>query len=260
MREISIVEKAGAVSGTHAGLKREDNEDRSLIQPLDHETLLLAVADGMGGHAGGAEAARIIIDTLRSLPVEKVQSATPEKALAGTLLESNTRILRTRETDPQKSSMGSTATVALVCNNRVHWAHVGDSRLYLARKGNLRQLTTDHTFVQELLDHGDITPEQAALHPFRSMLDQCVGCDECTPEIGNLPLERDDGLLLCSDGLNRELDDESMNDILAKCNSQRHGVAMLVDAAVTHGGRDNITVVLWHTGGLGKDVRMNQPP
>lgn len=245
MREISIVEKAGATSGTHAGLKREGNEDRSLIQPLDREILLLAVADGMGGHAGGADAARTVIDTLRSFPVEKMRSAAPEQVLSETLLEANTRILRAREADPQKSSMGSTATVALVRNNHVHWAHVGDSRLYLARKGNLRQLTTDHTFVQELLDHGDITPEQAAMHPFRSMLDQCMGCEECAPEVGNLPLERDDGLLLCSDGLNRELDDESISGILANGDTQCHTVQMLVEAAVMHGGRDNITVVLW---------------
>lgn len=248
MSEATILEKSGAVSGTHAGLKREDNEDRSLIQPIDREILLLAVADGMGGHAGGADAAEIVIDTLRSFPVWDARSAAPEKALAEALLEANTRILRAREAALDKSSMGSTATVVLIRNKRLHWAHVGDSRLYLARQGTLRQLTRDHTFLQELIEHGDITPEQAATHPLRSLLDQCMGCEECVPEVGTLTLETGDTVLLCSDGLSRELDDESISGILAKSHTLRHAVQILVEAAVTHGGRDNISVVLWNTG------------
>ncbi len=110
--------------------------------------------------------------------------------------------------------MGTTATIAVSYKNKVFWTHVGDSRMYLFHDKKIKQITTDHTFIQDLIDDSTLTLDQAKKHPLRNMLDQCVGCDEMDPDSGMLKIKKNDRLLLCSDGLTKHLSDLQIESIL----------------------------------------------
>jgi protein phosphatase len=227
---------------THIGLKRRKNEDRYLISSLGEDAVLLAVADGMGGNPGGDKAAQLVVDTLAAFRLSAA-AAPAQEALAQTLLSANSALLALAEKTPDMAGMGTTATAALLYESRVHWAHVGDSRLYRLRQGQLTQITTDHTFLRELVEHGDMTAAEAATHPLRNMLDQCVGCEDCLPEHGVFRLEPDDRLLLCSDGLHRELSAQQITTLLSQGEHSAEIVRIMVQTALENGGRDNVTVV-----------------
>jgi len=139
--------------------------------------------------------------------------------------------------------MGSTATIAVLYKNKTFWIHVGDSRIYLLHNKKIKQITTDHTFIQDLIEDGTITLEQAKTHPLKDMLDQCVGCDEIQPDTGVFNLRKNDRLLLCSDGLSRHLSDLQIESILAT-NTVQKTCQQLIQATLKMGGTDNVTVIV----------------
>ena len=226
---------------THAGMRRKNNEDRYLARIQGDGSLLLAVADGMGGMPGGEQASANVIARYRDVSAKTL--ITPE-LLRDTLMDAHDDIVALGRACKGKEGMGTTLTAALVTQDAVYWVHVGDSRLYRIRGGKLERLTTDHRFLESMIQDGDITPEEARNHPLKSMLDQCVGCPEIEPDYGNAKLESNDGFLLCTDGLHDELSSQAMEEALQKPADAHGKVSALIEAALEAGGRDNVTVIV----------------
>ena len=240
MPETSKEQSVEAFAATDIGPKRKRNEDRSLVRRLHGSGLLAAVADGMGGAAGGDVAAQISMDVLGALDVSGARVAV---RLAEALQEAGRAIMKQAAKTPSLEGMGTTATAVVVRGPKAYWAHVGDSRLYHLRGGVLRQVSVDHSFLQTFLDDGSMTPEEVAKHPFRHVLDQCVGCSECVPDSGVLELLSGDVLLLSTDGLHKVIDDKAIIDCLRPESPLKACVVKLIAAALAGGGTDNVTVV-----------------
>jgi protein phosphatase len=158
------------------------------------------------------------------------------------------RIEQQTTRDGRLEGMGTTATVAIADRKTTYWAHVGDSRMYLFRSGSLKQITTDHTFVRELIEEGSMTKQEAARHPLRNMLDQCVGCASMRPDSGKLDVQAGDRLLLCSDGLTRHVSDEAIDSVLTR-ETDGQAVEALLEQALDAGGKDNVTAVILDVSG-----------
>ncbi|MGY1631542.1 PP2C family protein-serine/threonine phosphatase [Geodermatophilus sp. SYSU D01186] len=219
--------------------QREDNQDRYLT-----EAPVFAVADGMGGHAGGAAAAQAVVDALRSLT--SGETTTVEKIrLALQRADGEIRAFR----GPAKEGAGTTvAGVALVDEGSgPQWAvfHVGDSRVYRWHDGDLELLTTDHSVVQELIDAGYISDEGAATHPQRHIITRALGVGPRNePDIALLPLVPEERFLACSDGLTGEVADERLTELLSTEAGPEALAGELVADAEAVGARDNVTVVV----------------
>jgi protein phosphatase len=225
---------------TNIGHKRSRNEDRYLVREMGADSILLAVADGMGGEAKGDVAAQTVIDALTELASTGDVS---ESILQEAVSTANDALLRMVAREPELEGMGTTATIVLVKGMMAHFIHVGDSRLYLFRDGTLTQKTSDHAFLQTFLDDGSMTPEEVGKHPFRNLLDQCVGCPECSPDSERFTVVPGDILLLTSDGLHKDLDDRQIVQHLATDTPLDRRLETLVESALALGGKDNITAV-----------------
>ncbi len=226
---------------THVGRVRSRNEDRYLVQQRPDGTLVLGVADGLGGHAGGEVAAQEVVTALSKLDCV---DCNVEDQLRKLVLEADRSICERADRMPELEGMGATLTGVVIHGGTAHWVQVGDSRLYLVRNGITRQITKDQTMLQFLLDEGEITELQARSHPSRHLLDQCVGQGNCIPESGCFDVAGGDLLMLSSDGLHGALDRHVLADLLRiDCRIERKA-RMVLDAALESGGRDNITAVL----------------
>lgn len=225
---------------SHVGWKRKHNEDRCLGLRQNDGSLLLVVADGMGGMPGGEEAASLAVDAYRKSAGGRTIT---ESLLKRPALDAQRDILRLGRSSGMEG-MGTTLTAALVRNDGLCWVHIGDSRLYRFSAGRLEQLTQDHRFLSSMIRDGDISLEEARRHPLRNLLDQCLGCPEPEFENGRSELLAGDSVLLCTDGLCDELDAEAMEMLLAKNGSAAGKASALLEAALAAGGRDNITIIL----------------
>lgn len=233
------------MSKTHVGMVRSNNEDALLIR----EPYLFAVADGMGGYAAGEIASRETLKAFEAgtyvLRHEQVEN--PEKVLLQAFQRANEHIYLMANKNDTYQGMGTTLTaVYLADDNTAYAAHIGDSRLYIYRNGSLSQITHDHSYVAALLDKGEITESEAFKHPQKNMLLQAVGVEKNIDiEIIHFALEHDDVLLLCSDGLSDMLQDKDIEHILdaedLECSADK-----LVEAALSSGGKDNISLILLH--------------
>jgi len=224
-----------AAAATDVGLVRQDNEDAYLVKPP-----LYAVADGMGGHLAGEVASALSMETLEAM----VHLRGPD-ALADGVREANAAIYERQILDRALAGMGTTMTSTIVRDDALHLAHVGDSRAYLLRDGQLRQLTHDHTWVDEMIRTGEMTAEEGRNHPRRSMLTRALGIDrQVTVDETQVPLRDGDRVLLCSDGLTALLSDDPIADILRAREDTKTTADALIRAASNAGGVDNTTVVL----------------
>lgn len=230
-----------AVAFTHIGNVRTRNEDRYLIQELDEDSWLLAVADGLGGETDGDVAAELAISALKEI---RNAGADGREQLILAVSKANRAIMRRVLENMDLVGMGTTVTAVLINKKEALWVHVGDSRLYLLRRSELTQITRDHTLVQFLLDEGEITPEEALSHHSKHVLDQCVGCRYCAPESGQVPLQHGDVLILMTDGLHDHMDPEVLKSFLVSGEPLRTRGENLMETALSTGGRDNITIVL----------------
>ncbi|MEW6380070.1 MAG: Stp1/IreP family PP2C-type Ser/Thr phosphatase [bacterium] len=226
------------------GLRRSNNEDAFIIIS---EADLLAVADGMGGAAAGEVASRIFIESASALSGgAKCQSEQEALVRVQDIFRSaNEKIINHARQNPQCRGMGCTAEVIVFTSQGYVLGHVGDSRTYLLRAGQLKRLTHDHSVVQEQIDQGLITPEDARKHPLKSVILRAVGVNEQLA----LDLIRDktvpgDLFLLCSDGLTDMIDDSFIKDILSRPLTLSQKGTQLIEAAKSAGGYDNVTVVL----------------
>lgn len=221
------------------GLLREGNEDSAYASGR-----LLAVADGMGGHAHGEVASSVAIAAMASLD-EAQQSGDLLNAIEAAVRDANRRLHEMVGRDPSLKGMGTTLTAMLWNGTQVALVHVGDSRAYLLRRGELYQITHDHTLVQQLVDDGRITPEEAATHPQRSILLRALdGSGEVDPDLTLREAQIGDRYLLCSDGLSGVVSAETLHATLTNIDDPEEVVRQLIDLANRGGGPDNITCVL----------------
>ncbi len=222
-------------TATHAGRVRRKNEDAYYAEPP-----LFAVADGMGGALAGELASRIAVQALGEL----VEDGSDEERLASTVRLANRRVAERATSDPRASGMGSTVTAALVGPRSVAFAHVGDSRAYLWRGGVLTRLSDDHSLVAEWVKAGALAPEEAALHPQRSVITRALGADwQVDVDTWTTPARSGDVILLCTDGLTGFVDEAAIASTLAEHADLDAAVNALVAAANAAGGEDNITAV-----------------
>ena len=231
--------------GSHVGMVRSNNQDSAFAG--DH---LFLVADGMGGHAGGDVASSITaraVATVDAPPLGSAEAAT--NTLRQAVLEANRKLRDTVKERPELAGMGTTFTGFITVGDRLALAHIGDSRLYRFRDGELTQITRDHTFVQRLVDSGKITEEEAKTHPRRSVLMRVLGDVDASPEVDTDVLETRPGdvWLLCSDGLCGYVEDSDIEKALRRRHSLQGAVDALIDKSLAHGAPDNVTVVLVET-------------
>jgi PPM family protein phosphatase len=232
-----VLRVADQYAGTDTGRQRRANEDSLLAR-----SPLFVVADGMGGAQAGEVASRIAVESFRH---GLDDASRPEAALATLALAANSRIHELSHSNAEHAGMGTTLTAVYVGDREVAIAHVGDSRAYCLREGELLRLTDDHSLVDELMRQGRLTPEEAVEHPQRSVITRALG-PEGTVEVDTRSFSARPGdvYLLCSDGLTTMLSEEKIADALRSHSRLRDAGEALIAAANEAGGRDNITVVL----------------
>jgi len=224
---------------------------------MDTELGLFVVADGLGGHAAGEVASRIVVDKVgqfiaetveqdRTWPMEyDVELPFDANRLKAALMLSDQAILDDIRANPERESMGSTVVACLVHGTRITLVHVGDSRAYLLDAEGIRQITRDHSWVAEQVANGILTPEEARKHPFRNVITQALGNGgELDVAVQELEARELDRLLLCSDGLSGMVSDDQIWKIVQEASSLEEAVDRLVEKARANGGEDNITVIL----------------
>lgn len=226
---------------THTGRVRSRNEDRYLVLPRPDGTLVLGLADGLGGHAGGEVAAQEVVAALSRF---ELVDHDVENRLRALVFEADRSIHEMAERKPDLEGMGATLTGVVIHDLKAYWVQVGDSRLYLVRDGAVRQITKDQSMLQFLLDEGEISEEQARTHPSRHLLDQCVGQGGCIPDSGRFDIAGGDLLMLSSDGLHGAVDRQELADLLRLDLEIERKARMLLETALEHGGQDNITGVI----------------
>ena len=233
-----------ATAGKSAvGMVRAGNEDSALTS-----NALVAVADGMGGHAAGEVASRIAIQVLamnsRIISTKDIDQESADDIFATSISDIDDALANAADDNPSLTGMGTTLSALFLRGSAVALLHVGDSRIYRLRGNTFEQLSRDHTVIQELLDQGSITEAEIATHPQRSVLTQVLmGDGRSQPSLTIFDVKSDDRYLLCSDGLTGVLSDKEIKSIL-KGKARGAAVDALVDAAYVQGAPDNVTVVV----------------
>jgi protein phosphatase len=228
--------KLVAAGVTDVGRVRDGNEDDFLV---DARTSLVAVADGMGGHRGGEVASATALEALRA-------AVASGEAIRDAIAVANDAVLEKSGSDQQLHGMGTTVTAGtLARGGTLLVGHVGDSRAYLARDGQLNQITDDHSLVEEMVRGGELTKEQAEVHPQRSIITRALGIDpEIDVDVYPVELRDGDRVLFCSDGLTTMVRQDEIAGILSREPDPERAAQLLVDAANAAGGEDNVTALV----------------
>jgi protein phosphatase len=231
---------------TDVGRIRAGNED-SLYADATPGRGLFIVADGMGGHAAGEVASEMAVTIVAQelATLESTEAVDARDRLINALRSANAAIYQRTVRESEKQGMGTTASVLVLSDSGYLIGQVGDSRVYLLRDGQLRQLTKDHSYVQEQVDAGYLTPEQARYHPYSNVITRCVGAnDSVEPDIFVGPVQPGDVFLVASDGLTGMVDDKRLQQLLSSGAAPRRVVDALIAEANGRGGLDNITAIL----------------
>jgi serine/threonine protein phosphatase PrpC len=227
---------------TDPGCVRSSNQDSFYIDP---QARYFIVADGMGGHAGGEEASRLATAAISAYLDRQWDKGLPaEELLQEAIIKANYAILSDQSTHPERQDMGTTVVLLMIYNNETWFSHIGDSRLYRLRKGQIEQLSDDHTWIARAMATGILTPEEARRHPWRHMLLQCLGREDIQLiETCRIDVQPGDQYLICSDGLTEELTDDIIQQIWVESDCL-DAPKFMINAAKARGGKDNITVVV----------------
>jgi protein phosphatase len=233
-----MLRAADTIWKTDTGRQRRDNEDNAFVRAP-----LFVVADGMGGAQAGEVASQLAVEEFHeALP----DQGSAEERLIDRIRAANRRIYDLSRTEHEHAGMGTTLTAAYLDDDHLAVAHVGDSRAYIFRDGELTRLTQDHSLVEELVRQGKLTQEQAAEHPQRSIITRALGIEgDVEVDTWSYPMRAGDVVLLCSDGLTSMIGEEQIGQILGRVPSLDRAADGLIAAANDAGGRDNITVVLF---------------
>lgn len=224
------------------GLIRETNEDSYICDPPH----LFIVADGMGGHVAGEIASKLAVSTVTGYIQEHVGKDNLEVVLKDAITQANTSIYQMALSKEEFSGMGTTVTASYIDGETIYWGHVGDSRIYLLRNGKLHQITSDHSLVWELVQSGNITKDEAYVHPKRNMLTRAVGTS-CliTVDTGSVRWKPGDVVLMCTDGLTNLVSEQDIGTLMQSKDCDFTSIlGQLVTQAKEAGGFDNITAIL----------------
>ncbi len=228
------------------GLKRRNNEDACFIMPKEEVFIL---ADGVGGGASGEIASRttvsMIAEYVRNNPPKGISDVgAAEKYFLPYIQEVNSKLFAMAKKHIENFGMATTLVVCHINGKRAYFANIGDSRAYILRKGKLKQITEDHSYVNDLVKTGVITEKDAQTHENKNMITKALGGDEiCEPDFYQANIEKDDVILLCSDGLYSEVEEEAIIKIFSETETMTDVASELVKKANQRGGRDNITVI-----------------
>jgi protein phosphatase len=222
---------------THVGKVRQNNEDSLIV--IEPETFV--VADGMGGASAGEVASQMLVEVVKNF-LSKTPAPWDENILSKAIHLANDKILDLARQNEEYNGMGTTATILSLNGTQAYFAHVGDSRLYLLRNKILKQITEDHSYVETLIRRGEITAEEARVHPMKNVLIQAVGViPEIYVDMSNFTTAKGDIFLLCTDGLTNMVDDATIAEILQTASEPADA---LIEAALQAGGKDNVTVIV----------------
>ena len=262
----SSAEKARKIGMlTDVGQVRTVDEDSILAADLSFgvnsessKFLLLAVADGMGGHAKGEEASKIALNAIARAVIPDLLNNTPfTKILEKGIQNANQDILDYTAKNPEASGMGTTSVCAVVKDNQIHLANVGDSRAYRVSDDEICRVTKDHSYVQALIDEGEITEEQAREHPRKNEITRAVGImPSIEVDTMKLTLDSDESLLLCCDGVIAHLSDDDIHKIIRDSPDPQTACQEIVDMANERGGSDNISLIILSS--EGSDTKENE--
>ena len=262
----SSAEKARKIGMlTDVGQVRTVDEDSILAADLSFgvnsessKFLLLAVADGMGGHAKGEEASKIALNAIAGAVIPDLLNNTPfTKILEKGIQNANQDILDYTAKNPEASGMGTTSVCAVVKDNQIHLANVGDSRAYRVSDDEICRVTKDHSYVQALIDEGEITEEQAREHPRKNEITRAVGImPSIEVDTMKLTLDSDESLLLCCDGVIAHLSDDDIHKIIRDSPDPQTACQEIVDMANERGGSDNISLIILSS--EGSDTKENE--
>lgn len=229
-----------AVANSHVGVVRQGNEDAGLASAR-----LLAVADGMGGHAAGEVASSAVIRTLHEgLETLPTEMSAVEDWLLEVVNDAHGFVGDLIANDADRRGMGTTFSALALSDEGIVIGHIGDSRIYRLRDGVMQQVTTDHTYVQMLVDRGEITPAEAAVHPRRNLMMRAIdGLNDVVIDITKFDVQTGDRFLLCSDGLSGVLSNEVISDVMSRPDLTL-AVSTLIELTLSAGAPDNVTVVI----------------
>ena len=236
---------------TDVGMMRAGNEDNFFADATTSRGLFI-VADGMGGHAAGEVASEMAVQIVaREMTDVREMSDAAAAKLSGALKHANEAIFERTMSEVDKQGMGTTASVLLLLDGKYLIGQVGDSRVYLLRDGTLKQLTKDHSYVQEQVDAGFLTPEQARYHPYSNVITRCVGAgNDIEPDTYTGELRPGDVFLVASDGLTGMVDDRRLQQLLLARAAPQRIVDALISEANGRGGLDNITAIVVQVQGI----------
>lgn len=235
------------VAKTDKGLVRENNQDAYAVGELPGEVAWAVVCDGMGGAAGGniasALAVKVISDKITSSYNEKMRDSSIKNLLDSAITAANIEVYDMAYSRPDLKGMGTTVVAVVVRDNVAHIAHAGDSRAYLVNKDGVEQITVDHSLVQNLIDRGEITKEEAEHHPNKNVITRALGVDKrIDVDFSEIDMQENETLVLCTDGLSNCVNNSEMAEDIK--DGQYYAFAdRLVKRANKNGGNDNITVV-----------------
>ncbi len=235
-------------SGSDIGLRRDSNQDYCKTGIFESGAAWAVVCDGMGGANGGCTASSMAAETIAGILTEKysaeMTSEQVRELMEQAVAAANGRVYTAACEDPSLRGMGTTVVVAIAVNGVIHIVHAGDSRAYLFEKDRIRRITTDHSIVQELVDAGQLTEEEAMNHPHRNIITRALGVEEgLLTDYNSLPFGEGAMLVICTDGLSGYFNDGDLCELI-RSNSGEELVGQLIDAAKKLGGSDNITVAV----------------
>jgi len=242
------------------GIVRDINEDSfNVLAGYPNVPISFIIADGMGGHNSGEVASQMAVDFVSNYIMESPEAFTDEKriseAICDVIEKANSKIFSVSSEQNENTGMGTTLVMAILCGKKIYFGHVGDSRAYVLREGIINQITTDHSFIEELVKNGSISRKEAMTHPKRNLITRALGCyEKIEVDIYTCNVKENDVYILCTDGLTNLIEDSDMKDILENFDDPEAACSELVGLANSRGGDDNITVIVFKTGKTAKAV------
>lgn len=238
------------------GIVREINEDSyNMIAGYPGVPISFIIADGMGGHNSGEIASKMAVDIISNhvlqLPGLLAKEENITAIIEQMMMKANAEVYLVSQEQESTHGMGTTLIITIVYNRKIYVGHIGDSRVYLLRDGQLQRMTTDHSFIEELVRNGSLTREEAEKHPSKNILTRALGCSETIQvDVFSVDMKENDVYLMCTDGLTNTLDENEIKEIIENNKDLEFACNELIRRANEKGGEDNITVILFDNDGI----------